>query len=269
MDIVPHYPIERYTVEGFPLSSLEAFILYANGAEIYSLITKSKTIVGAINELKQMFDDLDLSGYATKEDLEDYAKLTDLEDLARKEDIAQLQAQVNAILSIVQRHEEEIANLRSDVDGLLAKQPNDPLILSLVSNTNPRYFAATVPDVHITPYSFNLTHEGDFVQSTQLADGILEILNITFVDNVRLYEDNGEPIDSRSTPHFYIPMAVDYYDANDNFTGSDNFMLDCQWSAEMGAYDMSIYFRGVVDIPNNGRAHYKFSAFIPYNAKNK
>lgn len=269
MDIIPHYPIERYTVEGFPLSSLEAFILYANGAEIYSLITENKTIVGAINELKKLFDNIDLSDYVTQDQLDDYAKLTDLDGLATKEELAQLQGELNSLLSIVNNHTTQIGDLRNDVDSILSRMPNEPLTFVLASNTNPRYFAAQVPGVPTTPYNFHVTHEGEFVQDTQLEDGILEILNLTFADNIRLYDDKGEVIDGNSTPHFYIPMTVDYYDSANVYQGSECFMLDGQWSLEMGAYDFSIYFRGVVNIPDGGRAHYKFSAVVPYNGKNK
>lgn len=264
MDIIPHYPIERYTVEGFPLSSLEAFILYANGAEIYSLITENKTISGAINELKKYIDKC-----ATKEELENYATLEDLEDYATKEEVNQVQSQVNALTVTVQQHETKINTLTDNVNKLLEQVPADPLTVSLVSNTNPRYFSTTVSPVKSTFHNITITQEGDFIQNTDNSDGILEILNITFVDNSVLCDNEGNEVSSTNTPHFYIPMSVDYYNQSNEYINSDIFMLDCTWTREMGAYDLSIYFRGVVEIPNGGKAHYKFSAYVPTNLKKK
>ena len=74
MEIVPHEPVMRYQVKGYPLNSMDAFIAYCNGTEIYSLPTNNKTIVGAINELKALIDNIDLSDYATKEELEPKVK---------------------------------------------------------------------------------------------------------------------------------------------------------------------------------------------------
>lgn len=260
MDIVPHYPIEKYNVEGFPLSSLEAFILYVNGAEIYSLETDNKTIVGAINELLADINGIDLSPYATWEALEDYAT---------KAELQQVQGEVNALTLIVNQHTTQIEGLRTDVDMLIAKLPPDPLTFVLSSNTNPRYWAATAQNPAVNNFGFGITQEGEFIQSTDLSDGILEILNLTFADNVVLKDFNGNEVDSNNTPHFYIPMTVDYYDSNNNYTSSEHFMLDGTWTREMGAYDFSIYFRGVVTIPSGGRAHYKFSANVPVNTSKK
>lgn len=268
LNIVPHNPVMKYQVEGFPLSSLEAFILYANGAEIYSLNTDNKTLVGAINELKLNLDSIDLSNYVTQDQLDDYATIDMLKDYATKEELAQVQSEVNALTLIVNNHTTIINELQEDVDKLKAKVP-DPLTFVLASNTNPRYFATTVAPVHSSPFNINVTQEGEVIQDIDLNDGILEILNLTFADNVQLCNDAGTPIDSTMTPHFYIPMAVDYYNSSNVYTGSDNFMLDGTWSREMGAYDLSIYFRGVISIPTGGRAHYKFSANVPVNLKER
>lgn len=260
MDIVPHFPIEKYNVEGFPLSSLEAYILYANGAEIYSLQTDNKTVVGAINELLADINAIDLSPYATKEDLENYAT---------KQELQQVQGQVNALTQIVSTHTTQITQLREDVDMLIDKLPPDPLTFVLASNTNPRYWAATAKPPVVHSCDVGLTQEGEFIQSVDLTDGILEIMNYTFVDNVVLKDYEGNEVDSNNTPHFYIPMTVDYYDSNDTYLRSENFMLDGTWTREMGAYDLSVYFRGVVTIPNGGRAHYKYSACVPVNTSKK
>lgn len=260
MDIVPHYPIEKYNVEGFPLSSLEAFILYVNGAEVYSLETDNKTIVGAINELLADINGIDLSPYATWEALEDYAT---------KAELQQVQGEVNALTLIVNQHTTQIADLRTDVDMLIAKLPPDPLTFVLASNTNPRYWAATAKAPVVHSCDVGLTQEGEFIQSVDLTDGILEIMNYTFADNVVLKDYDGNEVDSNNTPHFYIPMTVDYYDSNNNYTGSDHFTLDGTWTREMGAYDLSVYFRGVVTIPSGGRAHYKYSACVPVNTAKK
>lgn len=256
LDIVPHKPVMEYQVEGFPLSSLEAFVLYANAAEIYSLLTNHKTIVGAINELWGILDAIDWDNYVTIDMLDDYVTWPAFNAL--KDDVTNLTLTVN-------NHTTLIGKLREDVDYLFTKLPPDPLIFVLSSNTNPRYFSAVAQTPHVNNYGFGITQEGDFVQSTTLADGILEILNLTFKDNVILRDFAGNEVDSNNTPHFYIPMTVDYFDSNSNYTGSDHFMLDGTWSREMGAYDFSIYFRGVVTIPENGRAHYKFSANVPVN----
>ena len=265
LDITPHYPIQKYNVEGYPLSSLEAFILYANGAEIYSLITENKTLVGAINELKKLFDNIDLSQYVTHDELQDYAKLQDLLKYATKEQLEQLKTEVTELTTVVNNHTSQIDNIQRLIREIIAQLPPGILTFVLASNTNPRYFATTVAPVHVSPYNFNVTQEGELIQDIQLSDGILEILNLTFADNVTLCNDAGIPIDSTMTPHFYVPMTVDYYNSANEYTGSDNFMLDGQWSREMGAYDFSIYFRGAITIPEGGRAHYKFSANVPVN----
>ena len=265
LNITPHYPIQKYNVEGYPLSSLEAFILYANGADIYSLITENKTIVGAINELKKLFDNIDLSQYVTRDELDAYAKLEDLLKYATKEELKQLQVKLTNLTTIVNNHTTQIEDIQKIINDILSQLPPGILTFVLASNTNPRYFATTVSPVHVSPYNFNVTQEGEVIQDIVLADGILEILNLTFADNVTLCNDAGTPIDSTMTPHFYIPMTVDYYNSSNEYTGSDNFMLDGQWSREMGAYDFSIYFRGEITIPEGGRAHYKFSANVPLN----
>ena len=264
MEIVPHEPVMRYQVKGYPLNSMDAFIVYCNGTEIYSLTTNNKTIVGAINELKALLDNIDLSDYATKEELEAYAKLTDLDNYVTLTEynttIEQINAAIADLISRMTTAEGDIDTLQTDVENIKKKLPNDPLFHVNTVFTDPRYFTeknfwGTFTTDNYVTFSYDI----NVVQDLQLEDGIIEVLNLNFLRNVVLDFD-------KMPTHFYIPASVDFYDDNGVYTGSKQFMLDAEWTVEMNSFDLSVYFRG--EIPNtNEHTTMKVSAVVPYTIK--
>lgn len=264
MDINPHYPIERYTVEGFPLSSLEAFRLYVMSEEFQTLTTDDKTIIGAINELKYAIDNFDLDGYATTAWVTEYVTGL-LDGYVTTVTFAALESRVDTLETTVAGHTTALADLDSRVTVLEGRCP-EPITFVLSSNTNPRYFTASNPAVVTTSHHFHFTHQGEFVQSTDYNDGILEIMNFTFADNVHLVTNDGTPVDSNTNEEYYIPMLLEYFDSNNAFVNSKTVMLTGIWSREAGGYDFSVYFRDTVTIPTGGKVVYKFSGVIPYNS---
>ena len=264
MEIIPHEPVMRYQVKGYPLNSMDAFIVYCNGTEIYSLTTNNKTIVGAINELKALIDNIDLSEYATKEELEDYAKLIDLDNYVTLTEFNTTVEEINGIiadlLARMTAAEGDIDTLQDDVEMIKGKLPNDPLYHVITVFTDPRYFTEKnywgtfTTDNYIT-FSYDI----NVLQDLQLEDGIIEVLNLNFLRNVVLDLDV-------MPQHFYIPASVDFYDDNGVYTGSKHFMLDAEWTVEMNSFDLSVYFRG--EIPNtNEYTTMKVSAVGPYKTK--
>lgn len=258
MEIVPHEPVMHYTVEGYPLSSMDAFIVYANGTEIYSLTTDNKTIVGAINELKAQIAGIDLSDYATIAMLEDYAKLSDLDNYVTVDVFNETVSTVNNLSERLTTAESNISNLQSEVSDIKDRLPNAAIQHVLTTFTNPSYFTAKNSWGEFTTDNYiTFSCDVNVMQSIQLEDGILEVLNINYLRNVVL--------DFEKMPtHFYVPATVDYYDDNGVYTMSKHFTLDCEWTTEANSFDLSVYFRG--EIPDvNDNTVMKISAMIPYS----
>ena len=265
MEITPHEPVMRYEVKGYPLNSMDAFILFVNGTEIYSLTTNNKTIVGAINELKALIDGFDLSKYATKEEvdekLKDYAKLTDLVNFVTSDEFNKFKESIKAD---VNNHTVRIATLEGDISSIKAqlaeiipKLPNDAIFHVLTTFTNPRYFKerthwGTFTTDNYVAFSYDTTVE----QSIQLEDGILEVININLLRNVE--------VDFTKTPtHFFIPAVIDFYDDAGVYTKSQHVMLDAEWTIETNSYDISVYFKGIIENINE-HTTIRFSGMIPY-----
>lgn len=254
MEITPHAPSMNYVTSGFPLSSEEAFKLFANALEIINLATTNKTIVGAINELKAALDNLDLSDYLTKEEAErTYATLSALQDL------------IDRITGLENRTDDidiDIDEIKSSIADIILSLPNKPATISTVTFTNPAYFTQYAENIaETTPYSIDLSYDVNVLQVIDLADGTLEIVNVTLSTPLVEIVDYPE--------HFYIPAVVDFYNDDDGgYESSQMIMLDCTMTDEMNAKDLSIYFRGIIDNVNE-YTKLRFSACIPYRGRNK
>lgn len=249
MEITPHSPSMNYVTSGFPLSSEEAFKLFANSLEIINLITTNKTIVGAINELKNALDNLDLSDYLTKDEAErTYATLSALQALIDRVAALELRADDT---------DTAIAEIETAIADIIAALPNIPATISVATFTNPAYFTQYAENIlRTTPYSIDLSYDVNVLQDIDLADGTLEVINVTISTQDVEITDYPE--------HFYIPAVVDFYDANGDYESSQMVMLDGTMSDEMNAKDLSIYFTGEISNTNQ-YTKLRFSTCVPYS----
>lgn len=256
MEIIPHEPVNNYEVDGFPLSSIEAFIVYVNGVQICSLKTTNKTIVGAINELWDMIQNLDLSDYVKQDAFKALQKVVegiedDITDI--RGDIVDIRADITRIDKTLDNHETRIKDLETAIGD---KLPNAPLNVVNVTFTDPRYFdngekMATTSDNFLT-----VSANGQVLQSIQLEDGIIELLNVNL--------NRNQDVDFDRTPkHFYVPMAIDHFDSSGNFQKRETVMIDAEWTVEMGSYDVSFYFRGTIEDVNQ-YTKFHLTSMIPY-----
>lgn len=271
MEITPHGPSMNYTVNGFPLSSEDAFKVFSNGLEINSLTTNNKTIVGAINEIKNDIVNIDLSDYLTKDEAEEtYAKITDLSDYATKtefntlsQQVTNIDTRVGTLETNVTSNTTDITNIFASLNNVLSQLPNYPIEIVQDTFTNPAYF--TQKEKYLlrsTPYSVDLSYVANVLQDIDLTDGTIEIVNIN------LSRDDVD-IDFNGTPrHFYIPATVDFFDTNGDYASSQQITLDAEITTEMNSYDISVYFTGVISNTNQYTA-IKFSDSIPYTGVNR
>ena len=234
MDIIPHNPVQNYESEGFPKNNFMDFL----------------------DMLKAWFEEIDWSDYAKKEDLDALAAVVDalsdrVDDMAS--DIDGVEEDVTEIRSI-------IADLRARIEAIEAKL-NDVITVVQATFTNPSYFYADNSDpefynIAASDKSVVCSFTGSVLQSVQVADNTLELVNINLDDNVVL--------DLVKTPnHFYVPMCVEHFDAQGNFTDMQTCMLDCELTQEMSGYDISCYFHG--NIANvNQYTKFHFSLDFPY-----
>lgn len=264
MKITPHNPVERYLASDFAQTELFQFL----------------------DALKAFLNEMDWDSFATKEELEVVSTKVDLleeqlDDLAGdiseirtdivdlRGDIADIRSDLVTITNLITQIQTQITNVRAEllarIEALEAQMPNEPLDLVMYTFTNPDYFYS---DGQNTEY-FNLATTDNFVsvsitgsvlQDTDLTDGILEVINLTFDQNVN--------IDFSKTPnHFYSTMVVDYYDTNNNFVKSEIHPIDAEITQEMSAYDISVYFQGVLTGTNtNTKFHISF--VFPYYVGN-
>ena len=222
MEIKPHENVDSYYVDGFPLSSLEAFILYINGVEIASLKTSNKTVSGAINELWDMINDLDLSDYvkqdafnALKKAVEDNA--ADIGDI--RGDIVEIRAKIN--------------NIDERLKSLEALRTNIPVVTN-VAVTNPDYWSQGHKNAYATNDHVVIEYIGEYLQELSAEDGTLEVVNVTLNRNVE--------IDMTKTPDiWYGTMVMDAETPNGQHQTSI-VPVKCQWSSEQNSYDISVYY---------------------------
>lgn len=261
MEINPIAPSMNYTADGFPLSSDEAFKLYARTEEFESLKTDDKTIIGAINELVEGTDkfvenveETSINGLTTTSktvegainELDASLKATDLT-------VGEIQGDVTALQS-------DVSSLSTVVEGLV----KPTLTLNEVSFTDPNYFKAkgTQPPVIVNDdyvaFSFVCTVEQDI----QYTDNNVEIVNLNFNDSA--------VVDLTKMPtSFYIPARITYFDNNGDFVKNVSTLLEARWEQALSSYDISVYLHDVVD--NNGsttKPEIYFSGIVPYIATN-
>ena len=234
LEIKPHEPVNLYNTDSFPKNGFMEFL----------------------DMLKAWFDEIDWDQYATKDDLNALAlrvvalegKIDEIDDI--KEDITEIR-------TIINDFKLEINARVAAIEAML----NEPIAVVQAVFTNPDYFYAS--DVDSEYYSFASTMDsvacsftGSVLQSVQVADNTLEVVNIQLDDNVTL--------DLTKTPnHFYTPMCVEHFDAQGNFVDMQTCMLDCELTQEMSGYDISCYFHGNISNVNQ-YTKFHFSLDFPY-----
>lgn len=256
MEIVPHDPVMQYEVKGYPLNSMDAFVLYANGTEINSLKTTNKTVVGAVNELKDQIDNLDLSDYVTKKELE-----SELEQYIQLSEFTALSGTVDRIDGELTTAKNDISTLQTDVQNIKNELDSIPdnLKISLTTFTNPAYFTLKSHWGEGTSNNYvTFSYTIQVHQNINPVDGILELFNMNFLRNIELdFEQGAMP------SKFFVPATVVWYNNNGEFLRSSQITLTCDWSVELNSYDLSVYFRG--EIPDVGDdTEINVSASIPY-----
>ena len=241
LEIKPHSPVNQYLTDSFPKNGFMEFL----------------------DMLKAWFNEIDWDQYATKEELQELAlkvaaievKVGEIDDI--KVDIDDIRGDIAEIRTIINNFKLEINARVAAIEAML----NDPITVVQTVFTNPDYFYAS--DVDSEYYSYASTMDsvvcsftGKVLQSVQVADNTLEVVNIQLDDNV--------PLDLTKTPnHFYTPMCVEHFDAQGNFTDMQTCMLDCELTQEMSGYDISCYFHG--NIANvNDYTKFHFSLDFPY-----
>ena len=241
LEIKPHEPVNLYNTDSFPKNGFMEFL----------------------DMLKAWFNEIDWDQYATKDELNELAlrvvaieaKIGEIDDI--KDDIDDIRGDITEIRTIINNFKLEINARVAAIEAML----NQPITVVQAVFTNPDYFYAS--DVDSEYFSFASTMDsvvasftGSVLQSVQVADNTLEVVNIQLDDNVR--------IDFTKTPnHFYTPMAVEHFDAQGNFVDMQTCMLDCELTQEMSGYDISCYFHG--NIANvNQYTKFHFSLDFPY-----
>lgn len=255
MEITPHTPTMNYTIDGFPLSSEDAFILYVNGLPIVTLNTENKTIVGAINELYDSIDNIDLSDYLTKtEAATTYPTKTEFNNYSSIVDNA-----INGLSNDVTRIDQSvqyISELAARVDEIVPP----PVGIAQATFTDPSYFTQKTRHLlRSTPYTLDVSYDVNILQDIDLSDGIIEVLNINFFTEHIVIVGDGS---IGATQNFYIPAVINFYDNNGDYTSSQQIMLNAVMSTEQNSYDISIYIQGVIQ-NTNAYTTLSFSATIP------
>lgn len=241
LEIKPHSPVNQYLTDSFPKNGFMEFL----------------------DMLKAWFNEIDWDQYATKEELQELAikvaaieaRLGELDDI--KNDIEDIRGDITEIRTMINNFKLEINARVAAIEAML----NKPITVVQAVFTNPDYFYAS--DVDSEYYSYASTMDsvvcsftGKVLQSVQVADNTLEVVNIQLDDNVS--------IDFTKTPnHFYTPMCVEHFDAQGNFTDMQTCMLDCELTQEMSGYDISCYFHGNIANVNN-YTKFHFSLDFPY-----
>lgn len=241
LEIKPHEPVNLYNTDSFPKNGFMEFL----------------------DMLKAWFNEIDWDQYATKDELNALAlrvvaleaKIDEIDDI--ENDIEDIRGDITEIRGIITNLRLEITARIEAIEAML----NEPITVVQTVFTNPDYFYASDADSEY--YSFASTMDsvvcsftGSVLQSVQVADNTLEVVNIQLDDNVTL--------DLTKTPnHFYTPMCVEHFDAQGNFTDMQTCMLDCELTQEMSGYDISCYFHG--NIANvNQYTKFHFSLDFPY-----
>lgn len=264
MKITPHNPVERYLASDFAQTELFQFL----------------------DALKAFLNEMDWDSFATKEELQIVSTKVDLleeqlNDLAgdisevrtdvadlREDvmgDLADVRSDIVNMMALITQIQTQITNVRAEllarIEALEAQMPNEPLDLVMYTFTNPDYFYSNGQD---TEY-FNLATTDNFVsvsitgsvlQDVDLNDDVLEIINLTFDQNVNVNL-------SKTPNHFYSTMIVDYYDDDNNFVKSEIHPIDAEITQEMSAYDISVYFQGVLT-GTNANTKFHISFVFPY-----
>ena len=241
LEIKPHSPVNQYLTDSFPKNGFMEFL----------------------DMLKAWFNEIDWDQYATKEELQELAlkvaaieaRLGELDDI--KNDIEDIRGDITEIRTMINNFKLEINARVAAIEAML----NKPITVVQAVFTNPDYFYAS--DVDSEYYSYASTMDsvvcsftGKVLQSVQVADNTLEVVNIQL--------DNNVTLDLTKTPnHFYTPMCVEHFDAQGNFTDMQTCMLDCELTQEMSGYDISCYFHGNIANVNN-YTKFHFSLDFPY-----
>lgn len=252
MKITPHNPVERYIASDFAQTELFQFL----------------------DALKAFLNEMDWDSFATKEELQVVAtKVEELEDELDTlsdsvshlgEDVTAINATLNTIQSAVSDLSTALEALRT---ALLARieaieaRLNESISIVQAVFTNPAYFYASDTDteyynIAASDKAIVASFTGNVLQTVQVADDTLEVVNIQLDNNVNL--------DLTKTPnHFYTPMAIEHFDSDGNFTDMQTCMLDCEISQEMSGYDISCYFHGNISNVNQ-YTKFHFSLDYPY-----
>lgn len=249
MDINPNTPQMNYTVDGFPLSSEDAFKMYARTEEFDSLTTDDKTIIGAINEL------------ASKSD--------DFVDNVKTVEISTLETTNKTVAGAINEHETDITNLRladtsfneriSGLEDDVEELKKDKLTFSDAVFTNPSYFTGDDEKPIIVNEDYvAISYTATVEQDIQYSDGEVEVININLTETATL--------DLAHMPtSFYIPARITYFDSNKDFVKNVSTLLEARWEHGQNSYDISVYLHDEID--NNGsttKPTLYFSGVIPY-----
>lgn len=241
LEIKPHSPVNQYLTDSFPKNGFMEFL----------------------DMLKAWFNEIDWDQYATKEELQALAlkvaaieaRLSELDDV--KNDIEDIRGDITELRTIINNFKLEINARVAAIEALI----NKPITVVQAVFTNPDYFYASNVDSEYYSYASTMdsvvcSFTGKVLQSVQVADNTLEVVNIQL--------DNNVAIDFTKTPnHFYTPMCVEHFDAQGNFTDMQTCMLDCELTQEMSGYDISCYFHGNIANVNN-YTKFHFSLDFPY-----
>lgn len=249
MDINPHAPQMNYTADGFPLSSEDAFKLYARSEEFESLTTDDKTIIGALNELN--------------------AKSDNYVENVKTVEISTLETDSKTVAGAINEHETDITNLRLQESSLnnrvsqlevdVEDLKQDKLTFTDAVFTNPNYFTGNdnAPLI-VTEHYVAVSYVADVEQDIQYTDGEVEVININLSQTATL--------DLVNMPtSFYIPARITYFDSNEHFVKNVSTLLEARWEHGQNSYDISIYLHDEID--NNGsttKPKLFFSGVIPY-----
>lgn len=253
MVIEPNTPQMNYTVDGLPMSSKDAFKMYARTEEFDSLHTEDKTVIGALNELADNQCKCDFVEDVTTKTivaLETTNKTVAGAINENKEDIESLLTRVGAV-------EEDVEELTTTVESLV----KDKLTLVEAVFTNPNYFTgvATRP-VIVNENYVAISYLASVEQDLQYSDGEVEVINLNLNATATL--------DLQNMPTtFYIPCRIRYFDNNGDFVKNESKLLEARWEQAMGGYDISIYIHDTID--NNGsttKPQMSFSGIIPYTS---
>ena len=257
MVIEPNTPQMNYTVDGLPMSSKDAFKMYARTEEFDSLHTEDKTVIGALNELADnqcKCDFVEDVNTKTIVALQTTDKTVAGAINENKEDIDNLLTRVGAV-------EEDVEELTTTVESLV----KDKLTLVEAVFTNPNYFTEVVTEAGTAPVIVNenyvaISYRASVEQDLQYTDGEVEVINISLNATATL--------DLQKMPTtFYIPCRINYFDNYGDFVKNESKLLEARWEQAMGGYDISVYIHDTID--NNEsttKPEMSFSGIIPYTS---